>query len=292
MRFTNKIQFHIFYIDRNNTVKQLTKTNTTDLWEEGPLTSLQLRTFDSPSSGLQACWKGSYYGDVDFTKFPTWSGEQNTETFDTNSLVGMNIWFATDDSTFEQYAWYNGASQWVPIKSWRGFNGHAGVGCFSWGPGTTTYAMLPNRANAVEFWWKDTNTSVVSMDTHPINSWQNSSAGALNGVYPTTSLGYTTYMYAQMDDRTIKGYNISFEAENTTYIPDDTFSITDPAGPVKALGGTHMSVTAFTETGENRTTLWDSLYVFFQMEGDDISAFTRPLAGGEWTRGTLSIPLI
>lgn len=203
----------------------------------------------------------------------------------------MNIWFPVDASTFEQYAWYSGQENdtWVPIQRWQGFNAHAGVGCYSWGQGNTTYSMFSNEANAVEVWWKDTNTTAESTSTHPINSWQNATNAAIPNVYPITSLGYTTYFYAQMQDRTIRGFNVSFAAENTSFVEDESFAITDPAGPVEALGGTHMTLTAFAEK-DGEKTLWDSLYVFFQTEGDDITAFTRGLSGGEWTRGALEIP--
>jgi hypothetical protein len=206
-------------------------------------------------------------------------------------LSPQNIWFAIDGSTFEQYAWYSGQEQdiWVPIRKWPAFNGHAGVGCYSWGTGTTSYAMLNNQNNDVEFWWKDTDENATSTETHPINSWQNASMGAIKDVYPITSLGYTTYFYAQMADRTIKGYNVTYQAENTTFIEDETFTITDPAGPVLGLGGTHLTVTAFAEM-RGKEVVWDSLYVFYQTVGDDITAFTRGLNGGEWNMGMLNIP--
>ena len=285
---TNLLQFHVFYIDRNNTLKQITQTNTSDIWELGPLSSLNLQAFDSPSTGLQACWKGNYYGDSDFTKFPTFSGLNNTEPFE--NTPGMNLWYASDESTFQQYAWYSGQEEdvWVPIQPWRGFNGHAGVGCYSWGGGTTQYAMMNNQQNDVEFWWKDTNKTLKSTDAHPINSWQNASMGAIKNVWPTTSLGFTTYFYAQMEDKSIKGYNVSYMAENTTFL-EDPFSVTDPGGAVKGLGGTHMSVTSYTQK-DGDAVVWDSLYVFFQTKGDDITAFTRGIFGGEWTKGSLPIP--
>jgi hypothetical protein len=280
---------HIFYIDQNNTVKQTTQTNISDIWQPGPLSSLNLQAFDSPSTGLQACWKGDFYGDSDFTQFPTFSGQNNTEKFE--GTKAMNIWYAVDDSTFQQYAWYSGQDQdvWVPIRRWQGFNGHAGVGCYSWGTGTTQYAMMNNKQNDVEFWWKDTNKTLASTDAHPINSWQNASMGTIQNVWPTTSLGYTTYFYAQMADKSIKGYNVTYQAENTTFLEDQTFSVTDPGGSVEALGGSHLTVTSYT-LYKGEEVVWDSLYVFFQTEGDDITAFTRGLNGGEWTKGSLPIP--
>ncbi|CAE7214206.1 hypothetical protein PTNB85_06952 [Pyrenophora teres f. teres] len=282
--------FHIFYITTANKVAQITQSNVSSIWTPGPLNALNLTAYDAPTVGLQACWKGNFYGDNDFTRFPTFSGLENTQPF--VGSKGMNIWFPIDAHTFQQYAWYSGQENdtWVPIQQWKGFNAHAGVGCYSWGQGSTTYAMFSNEAKTVEVWWKDTNASAESTDTHPINSWQNATKAAIPNVYPITSLGYTTYFYAQMADRTIRGYNISFASENTQLAGEDSsFAITDPAGPVQALGGTHLTLTAFAEKDGERT-LWDSLYVFFQTEGDDITAFTRGLNGGEWTRGKLGIP--
>ena len=286
-RVTDGAQFHIFYIDQNNTVRQVTKSNISEIWQPGPLSNLNLKAMDSPSSGLQACWKGNYYGDSDYTKMPTASGQTNDKPFDKD--LGINIWFAVDESTFQQYAWYNGSDAWVPVQRWSGFNAHAGVGCYSWGEGSTTYAMMANKNNDVEFWWKDGNATLPSTETHPINSWQNASHAAIRGVHPLTSLGFTTYFYAQMADRSIKGYNVTYAGENTTFLEDKTFAITDPAGPALGLGGTHLTVTAYAEK-EGNTTKWDSLYVFYQTAGDDITAFTRPIAGGEWTKGSLMIP--
>lgn len=248
---------------------------------------MNLAVYDSPSVGLQACWKGNYYGDSDYSKFPTASGEANQIPFD--ERLGINLWYASSESRFEQYAWYNGQDTWVQLDPWLGKNGHAGVGCYSWGEGTTTYTMMVNQNNDTEFWWKDTNTTTTSEEDHPINSWVNSTKGLIPKVYPATSLGYTTYFYAQMADRSLKGYNITYQAENTTVVPEDTFTITDPAGPVLGLGGTHLSATAYAEKDGNET-LWDSLYVFYQTEGDDLTAFTRPIAGGEWTKGTIQLP--
>ncbi|KAF2183804.1 hypothetical protein K469DRAFT_710168 [Zopfia rhizophila CBS 207.26] len=275
--------WHVFYIDKNNTIRQKTQTNVTNIWESGFLNKANLKTMDSPSVGLQACWKGNYYGDSDFTHFPTPSGETNDVPF--GSDRGMNIWFAIDEFTFTQWAWYEGQDHWVELKKWQGMNGHAGVGCYSWGEGTTTYTMMVNRDNDMEIWWKDTNTNLTSEDEHPINSWVNSTNGAINDVHPASSLGYTTYLYAQMADRTIKGYNITYQAENTTMVPADTLTVSGPGGAVKGLGGTHLTVTAVS-FGDNG----NSLYIFYQTNGSDISVFTRGINGGQWSQGAVPIP--
>ncbi|KAF2269247.1 hypothetical protein CC78DRAFT_605597 [Lojkania enalia] len=281
--------FHLFYISKNNTLRQITNTNVTNIWQQGSLSSLNLSVYDSPSVGLQACWKGNFYGDSDYSKFPTFSGEQNQIPFE--DRIGMNIWYAKDDSTFQQYAWYNGQEDWVAIQEWRGMNTHAGVGCYSWGVGTVTYAMMVNKDNDTEIWWKDTNITLTSEDKHPINSWVNSTNAAIGDVYPASSMGFTTFFYAQMADKTIKGFNITYDAENTTIETQDTFTIGGPAGALPGLGGTHLTVTAYAEKDGNDETIWDSLYVFYQRAGDDITAFTRPIQGGEWANGEIPIPL-
>ena len=268
----------------------MTLTNVSTTWQPGPLSDLNLKAHDSPSVGLQACWKGNFYGDSDYKNFPVVTGGQNDVPFE--NQAGMNMWYALDDATFEQYAWYSGSNEWKAIKKWAGFSTHAGVGCYSWGPGTTQYAMLVNRDAAVEVYWKDTNQSSTagSTDAHPINSWQNASTTAIPDVYPATSLGYTTYFYAQSADRSIRGYNVSFSAENTTIVPEDTFTVRSPAQPVYALGGTHLTVTSVATKDTGGFIAYDSLYVFFQTTGDDITAATRPIQGEEWSIAPLVIP--
>lgn len=269
----------------------MTQDNETSIWESGPLSDMNLQVYDNPTVGLQACWKGNFYGDSDASKFPTQTGETNEVPFDGDK--GINIWFPSDATTFQQYTWYAGQKTWEKLNPWKGMNTHAGVGCYSWGTGTTTYAMMVNQDNVTEIWWKDTNTNLTSKADHPINSWVNASDAAIPNVYPATSLGYTNNFYMQMADKTIKGFNISYEAEKSSIVEDDTFQITDPAGAVYALGGSHLTCTSYaeTKTENNKTTnVWDSLYVFVQTEGDDITAFTRPISGGQWTKGSLTIP--
>lgn len=218
---------------------------------------------------------------------PTANDETNTVPFD--GQAAMNIWVPIDESTFQQYAWFNGVSDdWGKLDPWLGKNTHAGVGCYSWGVGTVSYAMMVNRKNDTEIWWKDENKTARSTAEHPIQSWRNSTRGLIPNVYPSTSLGFTTFFYEQMADRSFRGYNISYDAEKT-YIADNDFAVTDPAGPVLGLGGTHLTVTGYEKRNGNET-VWNSLYVFYQTEGDDITAFTRPLGGGEWTNAKLKIP--
>jgi hypothetical protein len=184
--------------------------------------------------------------------------------------------------------------EWTKESPWKGKNGHAGVGCYSWGTGSFYYTMMVNDQNNTEIWWIDTNSSTPSTKQHPINSWTNSTNGGITGVWPTTSFGFTTYLYMQMADKTINAYDIKWEAENTT-VKGEPITISNLGAPVPGLGSTHLTLTAYNETtkdadGNITGSLWDSLYVFYQTEGDDISAFSRPILGGEWTEGQLKIP--
>ncbi|KAF1933027.1 uncharacterized protein M421DRAFT_53755 [Didymella exigua CBS 183.55] len=287
--------FHVFYVGDDNKVKQVTQTNettSTQLWTDGPLSKQNLEVSrESPSTGLQACWKGNFYGDSDYSKFPTVNGSINDIPFD--NRLGMNIWYASDDSTFKQYAWYAGSPDWKHIQRWQGFNTQAGVGCYSWGAGTTQYAMMVNKNDDVEVYWKDTDTNLttkVQDEDHPYNVFVNASGATIPDVWPSTSLGYTTYFYAQSADRSIRGYDINYNAENTSYPGHENFTVQTPAQPLYALGGTHLTVSAVAEKDNDGDVLYDSLYVFFQTEGDDITAATRRLYGGEWTIAPLKIP--
>ena len=74
-------------------------------------------------------------------------------------------------------------------------NSQAGVGCYSWGPGTVTYVFMLDLDNTLNIYWKgellpslissgqldwdanklaDTNASLPATSTHPINKWTNS----------------------------------------------------------------------------------------------------------------------
>lgn len=297
-------QVHIYYVSKDSQVHQRILSNDTGLWEDGPVNDMKLDVLDEPSVGLQACYKGSFYGDSDYKKFPTADGQQNTVPF--SEATGINLWYPSDNSTFQQYVWYsNQEDSWVKVSPWTNKNVHAGVGCYSWGAGkkrvvslhelaltctgSITYTMMVNDNNATEIWWKDGNSTGISSATHPLNAWTNSSL-AIGDVDPTTSLGYTNYLYMQMNDQTIKGFNVQFQSEST-YLNNDQFTIAPLGAPEKALSGTHLTATAISVPSDKNSSIveWDSLYVFVQTEGDDLTAYARPLKGGEWAKGIVPL---
>ena len=143
-----------------------------------------------------------------------------------------------------------------------------------------TYTMMVNLMNTVEVWWKDTNTTLPTNKSHPINEWTKSPV-SIPGVHPSTSIGYTNYLYAQMNaTNEIVGYNITWAAEKSS-LQDHFGFVRNPGIP-----GTHLSVTALHEDSGG-----DSLLVFYQVAGDDITQFNRDLVGGQLTTaGPLDIP--
>lgn len=169
-----RTQWHIFYIDNENRIRQRSNSNTSNVWVDGNINQLNLTANNADQVGMQACWYGSDYGDSDYVHTPLPSnGDASNASVTAFQEVGMHIWYASDHQTFQQLGWRHGDVNWTFQGSWVNKNGHAGVGCYSWGPGTVTYVMMVNLDNAVEIWWKDTNNSLTSTTGHPINAWTN-----------------------------------------------------------------------------------------------------------------------
>lgn len=124
-------------------------------------------------------------------------------------------------------------------------------------------------------WYVD---PVDSLYKHCLTGFLASNA-AIPDVHPSTSLGYTDAFYAQKSDYHVQGFNITWAAENTTILAQDTFTVGDTSGSVVGLPGTHLTVS---EVGK--------LYIFYQTEGTDITLFKRDMAGGQQTRELLPIP--
>ena len=78
------------------------------------------------------------YGDSDYAHTPVPSSGSTSAAHE----YGMHLWYASDETTFQQLGWRAGDDKWAFQQSWLNLNGHGGVGCFSWGGGSTTYAMF------------------------------------------------------------------------------------------------------------------------------------------------------
>ena len=114
---------------------------------------------DDPNVGLQGCWYGSYY-----------SAASNVNSSD--KTVGIHLWYAKNSTTFGAVGWTAGDNAWTLDKDFDGYNGHAGVACYTWATNSTTsYLMFVNLQNEVNILWKDLNATMNSTEAHPIGSW-------------------------------------------------------------------------------------------------------------------------
>lgn len=164
--------------------------------------------------------------------------------------------------------------------------------------------------NTLEIWWKDSNSSNETPN-HPTNLWVNSKSSwnttfplspfpfpidrerpqlthpaltatvAVPGVHPSSSLGYTNYLALQYGDESIRGYNISWAAENTSIAPAkngglgyDEWTIPNTVG----VPGTHLSITALADQSGGA-----HLAIFFQENGTDIVQYARDNSAGAFT---------
>ena len=278
--------WHVFYLDRNDYVRELTNTNESSLelnfWQNGPLNQLNLKANDADRVGLVACYWGNFYGDSDYL---------STSPAATRNLTlaptGIHLWYADTDTSFQQYSWYTGENEWSNDNhTWTNMNGHAGVGCQTWEGGTgersqrlrsyrlstnlaiVQYVFMADLYNNLSIFWKDSNETDESPN-HPINTWVNTSITIPN-LNPSSSMAYTNYITFQATDNTIQGYNISWAAENTSIAPArdgsagyDQWVIHYPNGSdVYALPGTQLEVTALAYI-----TGGAEMAVYFQMEG-------------------------
>lgn len=289
-------QWHVFYINTNNMIRELTNSNTTNVWVGGPINNLNLQAMDDPNVGLEACWYGSFYSDVAYDHSPV-PGQGSATGNSSDQTVGIHLWYAVNSTAFNSVGWTYGDTVWSEQQTFDGYNGHAGVGCYSWGPTSDTYVFFINLANEINILWKDLNTTTVSNSTHPINTWTISMfflfslirrqlTGSIGDVsipvFANSSMGYTNFLYAQNPDLSISGYNVSFAAENTTISNDETFVING----AKGLAGTHLSVTSLPDASGG-----NSLLAFYQTNGTDVTEFVRDFDAGQWTSSNVPIPL-
>lgn len=166
-------QWHLFYISTSNLIKEVTSSNTTNVWIPGPINSLNLQTMDDPNVGLEACWYGSFYSDVAYDHSPV-PGQGPSLGNSSDQTVGIHLWYAVNSTAFNSVGWTYGDTVWSEQQTFDGYNGHAGVGCYSWGPTSDTYVFFINLEHEINVLWKDLNTTTASNSTHPINTWTKS----------------------------------------------------------------------------------------------------------------------
>lgn len=128
---------------------------------------------DSTNVGLQACWYGSFYSDAAYNHSPV-PGQTNTTLSSSDQTVGIHLWYANGPTSFQSVGWTYGDTAWQSQQTFDGYNGHAGVGCYSWGPGSATYVFFMDLDDELNILWKDLNTTLKNTTRHPINQWTKS----------------------------------------------------------------------------------------------------------------------
>ncbi|KAF2221716.1 hypothetical protein BDZ85DRAFT_264276 [Elsinoe ampelina] len=273
--------WHVFYIGRDNIIREKIGTNTTREWRDGSLTAERLQAFDGDHVGLQACWYGSNYVDT-----RSQSADEPT--------VGISLWYAKDNSTFQEYRWQlaaPGRGNWKYTDILPGSNGHAGVACYTWGPGTVGYSMLADEVNDLGIWWRDANVTAKTAD-HPVNEWaQAQFYPYIRDLHPSSSMGYTNFLFTQRADGRLQGHNISWAVEKTSIVNGEgsgeyrSLTVGVNQGGDEVLNGTHLSVTTISTQSRG-----SDLTVFAQVVGNDIMCFRRDTIGGSWSKEPLPIP--
>lgn len=125
---------------------------------------------NDPNVGLEACWYGGFYSDAAYKHSPV-PGQTTSSTNSTDQTVGIHLWYAMNGTAFNSVGWTYGDESWAEQQVFNGYNGHAGVGCYSWGPTSDTYVFFVNMDNKVNILWKELNTTLAGNKTHPINEW-------------------------------------------------------------------------------------------------------------------------
>ncbi len=172
--------WHIFYVDVDNTIRERINSNTTNVWREGPLSKRNLRANSVDRIGMQACWFGNFYGDSSFQKSDAFNAP-NTEGLP-NDQIGMRLWYASSNTTFEQLGWlYGEVSIYTPQHEHNTNNcgGSRTNGCLK-GRGRTK--MVKPGSDAIPGAPAASHTSSWSTSTAPLRS----GGGTQTPAYPET----------------------------------------------------------------------------------------------------------
>jgi hypothetical protein len=83
-----------------------------------------------------------------------WAGIDGTLT--------MRLWYASSNTTFEEYLYNNEEREWDWQKQWAGFSGAAGVGCVTDPDHPYIYAAFVNLQNSVEIHYRTREDAYLS----------------------------------------------------------------------------------------------------------------------------------
>lgn len=127
-----KLLMYVPDIDKNDTIRQRTNDNVTNKWSDGPLGSANLKVNDADLASFTVCWS-----------------QENS----------LRLYFASDNTTLQEYESHDESGGWSLQRSWSGYSGVGGIGCPYRGDYNETYVALINSMNEVELWWRNQTTS-------------------------------------------------------------------------------------------------------------------------------------
>ena len=79
----------------------------------------------------------------------------------------MRLWYASNNTTFEEYLYHDDEGEWKWQRSWENFSGAAGVGCYTWARNHAyIYAAFVNLQNQVEIYYR------TKTDAHLATGWE------------------------------------------------------------------------------------------------------------------------
>jgi hypothetical protein len=248
----NPPAWHLFYIDRQNIVREKISNDLASTWRDGTIGDSNLLAMDDPNVSLQAS-----YGQF-------WLTPQQTVP-----TIGIHLIYAPDAQTQRLMQWNVEQNTWTKDEDYTA-NGHAGVAFYSWKPGSYWYGMFLNFKNEVVIAYKD----ATGKDNG--GKWTDTKL-SLSGAMSNTSMGYTDYFFMQLDSGRLQGYNISFNDSDVALSPQGG-QVSIPELPIP---GAHFSVTKIPD---------GDLAVIAQDNATDVSLNIMDGGLNVWSHNELPIP--
>lgn len=253
IRKSNRLLTILSDIDKEHQIRQRSGSNDSATWTDGPINGANLAAFDGDLAGLNVCW----------------AGIDNTLT--------MRLWYASSNTSFEEYLYNNEEREWNWQKRWDGFSGAAGVGCVTDPDHPNIYVAFVNLQGSVEIHWrtrKDAHLSTAGWEKcntqtfpfpfpHAHKSLTNllffTAEAIIPDVYLASSItlsGNRTVVQTTSDgDETVSIVNMSWDGRDTEAVSREAIVLHDRSR------GSHL---ASLYMGPN-------IAVYSQIDGDDIT---------------------
>jgi hypothetical protein len=210
--------------------------------------------------GLGACWSGI------------------------NGSIPMRLWYASDNTTFEEHLYHDDEGEWKWQQSWEGFSGAAGVGCYSLTQNDSCiYAAFVNVQNQAVIYYR------TKAGAHLTAGWEKCTHACL--LYQTTNSRFANNCIAEaiVSDVYLASAVSLDQISSTTQGSDEAGDflvsrMTWDGRDTKIQSGQAITLPGRTK-GSRFASLFDSdvntHITFSQTEGSDISQHFRYL-NADW----------